>query len=387
MLPEEIDVVEGHGTGTRLGDPIEVQALRAVYRGRPPERPLWLGSVKSNIGHTQAAAGVAGVIKMVMALEHGVLPRTLHAERPSEQVDWSADAPVLLREERAWAPGDELRRAAVSSFGISGTNVHMILEEAPRVDVERAVRADAGESAPIPWVLSARSPQALADQVGRLREHLLGHPQLSAPDVSLSLAAGRTALEHRAVLLGERKSVLLEKLAALAREGTSTGAIVGRASARRPLLAFLFTGQGSQRPGMGRELYGSYPVFAQAFDEVCAYLDEALGSPIADLVIRGEGERDAETLGQTVFAQAGLFALEVALFRLMEQHELRPDFLLGHSIGELAAAHVAGVFGLRDACELVAARGRLMQALPGGGAMVSVEAGEEEVAEELLHAL
>ena len=298
----DVDVVEGHGTGTTLGDPIEAQALLATYgQGRPADRPLWLGSIKSNLGHAQAAAGVAGVVKMVMAMRRGVLPRTLHANEPSRHVDWSTGAVALLTEARAWpevvveaeagngnghASGKEIRRprrSAVSSFGISGTNAHVILEAAPR------------------------------ERVG-----------------------------------------------------------------------FLFTGQGSQRVGMGRALYRTDEVFARSFDAVCAVLDPQLGRSLAGVVFEGEG--DEGLLNQTLFAQSGLFALEVSLFRMLEARGVRPDALLGHSIGEVAAAHVAGVLSLEDACTLVAARAGLMQALPTGGAMVAVEATEDEVAAEIAKA-
>jgi acyl transferase domain-containing protein/thioesterase domain-containing protein len=409
LAPSQVDVVEAHGTGTTLGDPIEAQALIAAYgQGRPGGRPLWLGCVKSNIGHTQAAAGVAGVIKMVQAMRHGVLPRTLHVEEPSTNVDWSAGAVSLLVDEAPWESDGEPRRAGVSSFGISGTNAHVIVEEAPAPDSVApagsvagggdlpAAAADAsgaaGDVAPpaggvLPWVLSGKSREAVRAQAGRLRGHLAARPRLSPADVGLSLV-GRSTFEHRAVVVGDGRDAMLGALGALAAGEPGAGVVEGVVPASGGGgLAFLFTGQGAQRAGMGRGLHGSFPVFREALDEVCAELDVHLGRPLREVLF---GPQDApapgEAMGlldQTAFTQAGLFALEVALFRLVESWGLRPDFLMGHSIGELAAAHAAGVLSLKDACLLVAARGRLMGALPGGGAMVSIQASEREVLQTL----
>ncbi|MEU5170777.1 type I polyketide synthase [Streptomyces mutomycini] len=352
LEPAQVDAVDGHGTGTTLGDPIEAQALLATYgQERSDERPLLLGSIKSNIGHTQAAAGVAGVIKMVMAMRHGVLPRTLHVDEPSTHVDWSTGAVELLRDRADWPETGEARRAAVSSFGVSGTNAHVILEQAPASEATQdAVDAVVPSLPVVPWVVSAKTSEALVAQVERLSEFAADRNPV---DVGFSLVTSRAVLEHRAVAIGDLT-------------------VRGRVSSG--LTGVLFSGQGAQRSGMGRELYGSYPVFADAFDAVCAELDRHLDQPIRDVVFEG-----GELLDQTQFTQAGLFALEVALFRLVTAWGVKPDYLLGHSIGELSAAHVAGVLSLEDAARLVAARGRLMQALPAGGAMVSLQATEDEV--------
>nr|APD71667.1 type I polyketide synthase 2 [Streptomyces sp.] len=380
----DVDAVEAHGTGTQLGDPIEAQAIIGTYgQGRPEDRPLWLGAIKSNIGHTQAAAGVAGVIKMVQALQHGVLPRTLHAEQPSPHIDWSAGNVRLLNERQEWTPGNGPRRAGVSAFGISGTNAHVILEE-PEPDVTESggtpgtcTPERSASATVVPWLLSARGATALRAQAQRLLEHITHNEGLAPADIALSLATSRAGFEDRAAILGTGFAELADALGSFVEGREHPRVSVDRA--RPGKLAFLFPGQGSQRAETGRSLYATFDAFADALDAACAHLDTHLDRPLRDVLFAEPGTPDADLLDRTVYTQAGLFALEVALFRLLESYGVRPDVLLGHSIGELAAAHVAGVLSLDDACRLVAARGRLMQALPAGGAMVSVQAPEEDV--------
>ncbi|MEU1807265.1 SDR family NAD(P)-dependent oxidoreductase, partial [Streptomyces sp. NPDC019937] len=381
LSASEVDAVEAHGTGTTLGDPIEAQALLATYgRQRPADQPLLLGSIKSNIGHTQAAAGVAGVIKMVQAMRHGVLPASLHIDEPTPHVDWAGGAVRLLSEPVEWPRSGRPRRAGVSSFGASGTNAHLILEQAP--DTPEPEQAPE-QSGVVPWVLSARSTEALRGQAAALAGHLAPDPRASAAEVGWSLLTSRSLFEHRAVVLGSDRADMVAAVEALA-AGEQHSGVVEPPSDAAPSgkTVWLFSGQGSQRVGMGAGLYDRFPVFAAAFDEVCGLLDPHLELPLRQVAFTGVPERPG-LLDHTTYAQAGLFALHVALARLLDSLGCRPDVVIGHSIGEVAAAHVAGVFDLPDACRLVAARATLMGGLPEGGGMATIAAAPDELAEDL----
>ncbi|MEW1629075.1 thioester reductase domain-containing protein [Streptomyces sp. NPDC089173] len=381
LAPSDIDAVEAHGTGTRLGDPIEAQALIATYgQNRPEGRPLHLGSLKSNIGHSVAAAGVGGVIKMVQAMRHGTLPRTLHLDEPSPFVDWDAGEVSLLTEARPWPEKEGPRRAAVSAFGVSGTNAHVILEQPPvRESAEPEEPAEPQVPPVLPWLLSAKNPQALAGQAARLLEHVEARPELSPLDVAYSLATTRTTHDHRAVLLTGSRTHPREQLDALSRSTPTPGTISGEAGPRRGKVAFLFTGQGAQRAGMGKELYAAFPVFAAALDEVCAQLDKDLERPLLEVMFAEPGTEAAALLDQTGYTQPALFALETALFRLTQSWGITPDHVAGHSIGEITAAHAAGILTLEDATTLVKARATLMQALPANGTMIAVQTTETDI--------
>uniref|UniRef100_UPI0012E3219D type I polyketide synthase n=1 Tax=Sciscionella sediminilitoris TaxID=1445613 RepID=UPI0012E3219D len=363
----DVDAVEAHGTGTALGDPIEASALLATYGAADRETPLWLGSVKSNIGHGQAAAGVAGVIKMVLSLQRRVLPATLHVREPSRLVEWDSGAVRLLTESRSW-PG-ESRRAGVSSFGISGTNAHVILEQPPEENEEPAPPVEGNG---LPWVLSAQDRTALANLSERLLR-FTENDSASDAEIGTALATQRAALTERAVILGgtERSA----PLRALAAETTDPALVTG--SARHGDTALLFPGQGSQRLGMGRELCAAAPVFGAAFEQACAALESHVDGSLEN-VLWGA---DAETLADTGWAQPALFAFQVAGFRLAESWEMLPGALLGHSVGEIAAAQVSGALSLADAARLVAVRARAMARLPRAGAMAAVSGDPERLAE------
>ena len=400
LTADQIDAVEAHGTGTSLGDPVEAEALLATYgQAHTADRPLWLGSLKSNIGHAQAAAGVAGIVKTVLALRHGLLPRTLHADVPSARIDWSAGAVRLLHENTAWPdrPG-EPRRAAVSAFGASGTNAHLILEQTPHPtapDPAAPASASPERTGPVPsppapadplpvasgatgWAVSARTVSALREQARRLVAHLDAHRDTDPGLLAGVLAHRRTAFPERAVVLGDGIAELTENLAALAAGRTAPGLVTGQATTGRRT-AFLFTGQGSQRPGTGSELHAAHPAFARALDEIDAAFAPYLARPLREVMFAEPGSADAALLDRTEYTQPALFALGAALFALVTSRGLRPDTVAGHSVGEITAAHVAGVLSLEDAARLVAARGRLMGELPQGGAMAALQAGHEEV--------
>ena len=387
LRPGDVDAVEAHGTGTVLGDPIEAQALLATYGSdRPEGQPVWLGSVKSNIAHTGAAAGVAGVIKMVLALENELLPRTLHADEASPHVDWDLGEARLLTESKPWPVMDDRpRRAGISAFGISGTNAHLIVEEAPseptNTPPECRPEPKVLRDAPLAWLVSAKTASALSAQAGRLAAWARGGEDIDPADVAWSLATTRSVFEHRAVLLGADADELRAGSAALAAGESAANVLVGEVPATRGRVGFLFAGQGSQRAGMGRELYAASPVFAAAFDQAITAVEAELGLEIRDVVL---GDSDTgDRADQTLYAQTGLFALEVGLLAVLAAAGIVPDAVAGHSVGEIAASYAAAVLSLEDACRLVATRARLMQDLPTGGAMAAIAASEAEILAEL----
>ncbi|NUP53338.1 MAG: acyltransferase domain-containing protein, partial [Catenulispora sp.] len=422
LTTSDVDVVEAHGTGTTLGDPIEAQALLATYgKDRAADRPLWLGTVKSNIGHAQQAAGVAGVIKMVMALRNGVLPRTLHAETPSTHVDWTVGAVRLLAREVEWTPGERTRRAGVSAFGMSGTNAHVIVEEAPGAEpateagpaaepASPRVLARGGQNAEIPaavgigaqeasgvsagsgvltqstagapgvsaWLVSARGAEALAGQAGRLREFVLARPECQVSEVAWSLATTRAVFEHRSVVIGADRTGLAAGLAALATGQPAAGVVTGSTTAGTiGRSVFVFPGQGSQWVGMGRELLATSPVFAARFAE-CA---EAL-APFVDWSLYDLLDQQLETADQV---QPVLWAMMVSLAAVWQAAGVTPDAVVGHSQGEIAAAVVAGILSLQDGARVVALRSQALRPLAGQGGMLSlalpVAAVRERIAE------
>ncbi|WP_437621819.1 type I polyketide synthase [Sorangium sp. So ce1151] len=380
LLPSEIDAVEAHGTGTTLGDPMEAGALGEVFGpGREASRPLYLGSSKSNLGHTQAAAGITGVMKMVLALQHELLPKTLHAEEPSGHVAWGQNGLTLLQEPRPWPRGERPRRAGISSFGFSGTNAHLIVEEAPHEAAEASeAEAVASRSETHALVISGRDEASLRAQASRWSAWLRANPACRARDAAYTSAAHRTPFEARAAVTARSVEEAVAGLEAVAEGRPQRGTSVGRATGGAKL-AVLFTGQGSQRSGMGQGLHGVFADFTAAFDEVCAALDEHLEAGLRTVLSAPEESESGKLLDQTQYTQPALFALEVALFRQWQAWGVEASAVAGHSIGELSAAHVAGVLSLVDAAKLVCARGRLMQACESGGAMGSIEASEAEV--------
>ncbi|MFJ4617068.1 SDR family NAD(P)-dependent oxidoreductase [Streptomyces sp. NPDC088812] len=397
LAPHDVDAVEGHGTGTTLGDPIEAQALVAAYgRGRPEDRPLWLGSLKSNIGHTQAAAGVAGVIKMVQAMRHGVLPRTLHVDEPSPDVDWAAGGVRLLTREQPWEADGRPLRAGVSSFGVSGTNAHVILEQpdgaeepvtAPAPDGDRepapAPAADAGgqppagsaEDVPLPWVLSARTPAALSAQAGRLLALLAPADGPPAADVAHALLSDRSHFEHRAVVVGAGRDAVAEGLGALVR-GEPAGNLVRGVAADGVRTVFVFPGHGSQWAGMAHGLLDSSPVFAERIEDCARALAPHVDWSLLDVLRELPG---APTLDRVDVAQPALWAVLVALAAQWRAYGVEPDAVVGHSQGEVAAATVAGILSLEDAARIVVERSLILAGLVGKGGMVSVALPPEEV--------
>jgi acyl transferase domain-containing protein/acyl carrier protein len=376
LQPADLDAVEAHGTGTRLGDPIEAGALAAVFApGR--QRPLYLGSAKANLGHTQAAAGVAGVMKLVLSLQQEQLPRTLHAEEPSPHIAWQGSGLALLQQAQPWPRSERVRRAGVSSFGISGTNAHVILEEAPPAPLAKV----APEEGWLPLALSGKSAAALRAQAAQLAAHLAQHEEQPLGDIAYTLAVGREPLPHRLVVVTRSRARLREELEAVAR-GEERGAVVAATADHSGMLGWIFTGQGAQRVGMGQELYREWEVFRRELDRVCEVMDKELGRPLKEVMWAGAGSE--KLLDQTMYTQAAMFAVQWALAEQWRAFGVEPEVVMGHSVGEITAACVAGVMEVKEGARMVAARGRLMQALPAGGAMVSLEAAEQEVAAAVL---
>ncbi|MFE0603977.1 type I polyketide synthase [Streptomyces sp. NPDC058871] len=406
LTARDVDAVEAHGTGTTLGDPIEADALLATYgQDRPAGRPLWLGSLKSNIGHTQAAAGVAGVIKTVLALRHGVLPRTLHVDAPTPHADWSSGAVELLTETRDWPAVDRPRRAGVSSFGMSGTNAHVVLEQAPEPEPAAGQEpaaggpepaADAGRqpAAVLPWVLSGRTAAALGDQAARLRARLATDAPARPADIGFSLATTRAAFEHRAVVIGDGHPALLHGLAALSvpdldlPAGTAPGPVpavpadvvtgTGRVVEGRTVL--VFPGQGSQWAGMARDLLATSPVFRDRLAACDAALSAHVDWTLLDVL---DGAPGAPSLERVDVVQPVLWAVMVSLAAHWDSWGVRPDAVVGHSQGEIAAAVVAGALSLEDGATVVALRSRAIRALAGLGGMVAVSLSEDRVRAEI----
>jgi acyl transferase domain-containing protein/acyl carrier protein len=375
----DVDYLEAHGTGTPLGDPIEVQAAAAAYGGsRDADRPLLMGSVKTNIGHTESASGAAGLIKVVLALQHGLLPQSLHFDSPSPHIPWDTLPVKIVDTATPWQANGRPRRAGVSSFGFTGTNAHVLIEEAPphAVIVDAADPAEtAVENAPVNVLpLSARSPEALVALAKRYEEWLGAHPDVDLADVCFTAGTGRSHFDHRAALVVESVQGARDALTDLTENRLRTGVVRGEHS-HHPTTAWLFTGQGSQYPGMARELFDTEPVFADTVRQCAEAVDGVLPRPLLEVVFdtdRRVGGDARDTLRHTSFAQPALFAIEMGLARLWQSWGIEPDVVLGHSVGQYAAACVAGVFSLTDGARLMAERGRLFGSLPDGGRMVAV---------------
>ncbi|WP_329093492.1 SDR family NAD(P)-dependent oxidoreductase [Streptosporangium sp. NBC_01469] len=363
--PGEIQYVELHGTGTRVGDPVEAAALGAVLgAARAPGHPLAVGSAKTNVGHLEGAAGIVGLLKVALSIGHGELPASRNYETPNPAIPLESLNLRVQSETGPWPRPDLPVLAGVSSFGMGGTNCHVVLSGPPPASGEEPVRHGMGL---VPWVVSGNGRAALREQAERLLSFVGERPGLDPLDIGLSLTTTRASLTHRAVVTGGDREELLAALTELARDGVSPEVSRDVASSTGRC-AVVFSGQGAQRAGMGSGLYAAFPVFAEAFDAACA-------SSVKEVLFGG-----SDLIDQTMYTQQGLFAFEVALFRLLESWGVTPDFVGGHSVGEIAAAHVAGVWSLEDACRVVEARGRLMQSLASGGAMAAIATSESDIA-------
>ncbi|MFF2331573.1 beta-ketoacyl synthase N-terminal-like domain-containing protein, partial [Streptomyces sp. NPDC058103] len=377
IRPRDAQYLELHGTGTAVGDPIEAAAAGAVLgENRPANTPLLVGSAKTNIGHLEGAAGIAGLLKVILSITHRRIPPSLNYRSPNPRIPLDDLALRVQTELTPWPRDDKPLAAGVSSFGMGGTNCHIVLTEAPaRTPSAMAVTKPTADAELVPWPISARSPAALRAMAERLHTFVLNETELDPYDVGHSLATTRTAFPRRAVVLGTNRDELLDGLRAISDGTNAPNAVTGAGAATAGKTAFVFTGQGSQWPGMGRQLHAESPVFAQAMDDVLGHFEAGL----REVMFAHKGSAEAHLLHRTAYTQAALFAYDVAMYRLVESLGLTPDYLVGHSIGELSAAHLAGVLTLPDACRLVAARGRLMQALPDGGAMTAVRASADDV--------
>jgi acyl transferase domain-containing protein/D-arabinose 1-dehydrogenase-like Zn-dependent alcohol dehydrogenase/acyl carrier protein len=380
LQPHDVGYLEAHGTGTSLGDPIEAQAAGAALgAGREPGRPLLIGSAKTNIGHLEAAAGIAGVIKVVLSLEHQTLPKHLHFENPSPHIPWDRLPLEVVTKTVPWERNGRSRIAGVSSFGFAGTNAHVILEEAPEEPADPTTRPEAGAAGRFSLLpLSARTPEALVSLADSYCTWLDAHPEATLADLCFTAGAGRAHLEHRAAMVVDTRESAVELLRALADDRPAPGLVRGEAH-DTPKTAWLFTGQGSQYPGMARELYATEPVFAETLNLCAAAVDEVLEKPLLDVIFAVDGPSADETLRQTSYAQPALFAVEMGLARLWQSWGFEPDVVLGHSVGQYSAACLAGVFSLSDGALLMAERGRLFGSLPAGGRMVAVFAAAERL--------
>ncbi|WP_151483658.1 type I polyketide synthase [Streptomyces albicerus] len=381
LSPSDVDAVEGHGTGTPLGDPIEAEALLATYGQNRETGPLWLGSIKSNFGHTQAAAGVAGVIKMVMAMRHETLPPTLHVDAPSPHVDWASGEVALLTEARPWPAGERRRRAGVSSFGVSGTNAHVILEEAPEEEAATQSHEPTGVRPPVLVPISARGDAALREQADRLRAHMIDRPELDHLNIGFAQATARAHLERRAVVVATDRGALLTGLSELSTAEPAANVAEGQVVGSGVKPVFVFPGQGAQWVGMAVELLDSSPVFAAEIAACGEALSEFVDWKLEDVL---RGVPDAPTFERVDVVQPALFAVMVSLAALWRSYGVEPSAVVGHSQGEIAAAYVAGGLSLRDAARVVAVRSRLVRdRLAGRGGMMSVALPVDRV-EELL---
>src|SRR5580693_2955723 len=383
VAPSDVGYLEAHGTGTSLGDPIEAQAAGAVFgAGREASRPLLIGSVKTNIGHLEAAAGIAGVIKVILSLEHETLPQHLNFQNPSPHIPWDQLAVQVVKEATPWERNGRPRIAGVSAFGFAGTNAHVILEEAPdevsQVAVAPGPVDQPGDRRFSVLPLSARTPAALAQIAGQYRSWLSAHPQATLAELCFTAGVGRAHLGHRAALVVNSRESASELLGALAEDRPAPGLVRGE-SHDTPKTAWLFTGQGSQYPGMARELFDTEPVFAETLTRCAAVVADVLEKPLLDVIFDSDGPDSEETLRQTSYAQPALFAVEMGLARLWQSWGFEPDVVLGHSVGQYSAACVAGVFSLEDGALLMAERGRLFGSLPAGGRMVAVFTAAERV--------